>query len=98
MTEQDDERKYCLEFADFPGSGLPWLTAKAEAIERAIGERLSGVFLWHSVVADPEIHGFRVCFEIDPDGGGISETVPETLVAIIRETAVHDLPDSKTLA
>lgn len=66
MTEQEDEQKFCLEIAEFPGADMPWLTEKARAIEEAMGERLPGMFLWHSVVAHPEIDGIRVFFQIDP--------------------------------
>ena len=98
MVEKDEARKICLEFSDFPGADMPWLIEKAKAIEDAMSERLSGVFLWHSVVGEPEISGFRVFFEVDPDGDGIDDTVPETLVGIIREVAGDDLPGDQSLA
>lgn len=98
MTEQEDEQKFCLEIAEFPGADMPWLTEKARAIEEAMGERLPGMFLWHSVVAHPEIDGIRVFFQIDPDSDGIDETVPGTLIDIIREIAGDDLPGSDPIA
>lgn len=98
MTQMDEAKKVCLEFTDFHGADMPWLIEKAEAIEKAISERLAGAFLWHSVVAEPEIDGFRVFFQVDPDGDGIDPTVPETLVGIIREIAAEDLPGRDQMA
>lgn len=98
MTDVDEPQKVCLEFADFPGADMPWLIEKAKAIEEEMSKRLPGVFLWHSVVAHPEIDGFRVFFQVDPDGDGIDDSVPETLIAIIREVADDDLPGDQALA
>jgi hypothetical protein len=98
MTDVDEAQKVCLEFADFPGADMPWLLEKAQAIEDAMSEQLDGVFLWHSVVGEPEISGFRIFFEIDPDGGGLDRSVPETLISIIREVAGDDLPGDQALA
>lgn len=98
MTDVNEAQKVCLEFADFPGADLPWLLEKAQAIEDAIGERLDGAFLWHSVVGEPEISGFRVFFEVDPEGPGPDSTMPETLVGIIREIACEDLTGDQNLA
>jgi hypothetical protein len=98
MTDVDEGQKVCLEFADFPGADMPWLLEKAQAIEDAMSERLEGVFLWHSVVGEPDIDGFRVFFEIDPDGGGLDPSVPETLISIIREVAGDELPGDQALA
>lgn len=97
MVEENEDRKVCLEFADFPGVDMPWLMEKAQAIEAAMDERLGGVFLWHSVVGEPEISGFRVFFEIDPDVS-LDRSVPETLISIIREVAGDDLPGGQSLA
>lgn len=97
MSDVED-RKICLEFADFPGADLPWLMEKAQEIEDAMGERLGDQFLWHSVVGEPEISGFRVFFEVDPDGPGPDPSMPETLIAIVREIAAEDLPGDQTLA
>ena len=98
MSDVDEPQKVCLEFADFPGADMPWLIEKAKAIEEAMSVRLDGVFLWHSVVAHPEIDGFRVFFQIDPGGDGINDSVPTTLMAIIREIAGDDLPGDQALA
>ncbi len=98
MTDKDEAQKVCLEFADFPGADMPWLIEKAKAIEEAMSERLAGVFLWHSVVAHPEIDGFRVFFQVDPEGDGLDETMPKMLIDIIREIAGDDLPGDHPLA
>ncbi|MCO5316648.1 MAG: hypothetical protein M9938_10895 [Solirubrobacterales bacterium] len=98
MTEQNDRGRFCLEFADFPNGGQPGLIEKAEAIEEAMTERLPGVFTWHSVVASPEIGGVKVFFNVDPDGEGINETVPETLIGIIREIGGRGLPGNDPVA
>ena len=97
MADNDEPNKVCLEFADFPGAHMAWLVEKAKMIEDAMSEKLAGVFLWHSVVASPEIDGFKVFFQIDPDGD-LDPTVPERLVAIIREIASDDLPGERPLA
>jgi len=97
MSEVDESQKLCLEFADFPGADMPWLIEKAKGIEDAMTERLPGAFLWHSVVADAEIQGFRVFFQIDPEGGGLEDSVPETLIGIIREIAGNP-PGEQSLA
>lgn len=94
----NDAGNICLEFADFPGADLPWLLKKAQEIEDAMSERLRGEFLWHSVVGEPEISGFRVYFGVDPNGGGLDPTVPATLIEIIREIAGDDLPHDQSLA
>ncbi len=97
MAEQDEVQKVCLEFAEFPGADMPWLIEKAKLIEEAMDERLAGAFLWHSVAAHPEIDGFRVFFQVDPNGT-IDASVPETLLAIIREVAGDSLPGDRELA
>jgi hypothetical protein len=97
MTDENEAQKVCLEFADFPGADMPWLVEKAKGIEDAMTERLPGAFLWHSVVAHPEIDGFRVFFQVDPQGGGPDDSMPETLMEIIREIA-GDPPGEQALA
>lgn len=97
MVEKDEAKKICLEFADFPGADRPWLIEKAQQIEEAMSERLDGVFLWHSVVAEPEISGFRVFLQVDPESEGIDPTVPDTLVEIIREIACEAPPGDQNL-
>ena len=97
MTGVADDQKFCLEFADFTGE-LPWLLEKAQAIEDAMGEELAGAFLWHSVVAEPDIDGFRVFFEVDPAGSGLDDSVPDKLIGIIREIVMSDPPRDQELA
>ena len=97
MSGVADDQKFCLEFADFTGE-LTWLLEKAEAIEDAMGEQLAGAFLWHSVVAEPDIDGFRVFFEVDPAGPGLDRSVPEKLIGIIREIVMSDPPGDQELA
>ena len=93
-----DDGKICLEIADFAGVDATWLMAKAQAIEDAMGEQLGEQFLWHSVVGEPEISGFRVFFQLDPDGPGPDSSMPETLIDIIRDITGDDRPGKQDLA
>lgn len=98
MTDVDEPQKICLEFAEFPGAEMPWLIEKAKVIEEAMSLRLDGMFVWHSVVAHPEIAGFRVFFQVDPDSGGFDRSATTTLVEIVREATGDDLSGSAGLA
>ncbi len=85
MSGPDDGQRFCFEIADLPRTDPAWLAATASAVEEAMGERLSGALLPHAVVADPEIRGIRVFFEIGPEGSDAAGSLTESLMDLVRE-------------
>lgn len=84
MASQDEGQKVCIEIADLPRDDLAWLSDTAAAIEGAIGEELPTAFGWHRVEAASDINGVRILFELATPGDGSGDTVPETLMGIVR--------------
>ncbi len=67
MPQNDDGKKFCLEFTDFHGADMPWLMEKARAIGEVLVPRLGGNLEWGQVVVLPDRKGIGLGPRFPPE-------------------------------